>query len=345
MRIVVASVRTPFVFGGAELHARSLISALQSAGHDAELFEVPLQCHPAERIPELMLACRLMDVTLHADLLIGLKFPAYYIRHPNKVLWILHQHRQAYDLWDHPLAGDLIRSQDGLGIRSAVTEADRSLIPEARHVYANSKNVASRLKHYCGLDSIPLYHPPPGAELFHSAAFDDYLFFPSRLTAIKRQELVLHALAKTRHRVRVVFAGAPDVPSYDQQLGHLTTQLRLDDRVQWLGRISEERKRDLYANALGVVYPPLDEDYGYVTLEAMLSGKPVITCVDSGEPVEFVTDGETGLVVPADPGALAAALDTLWDDRAAAMRMGAAACDRYKSLEISWESVVRMLAS
>ena len=48
--------------------------------------------------------------------------------------------------------------------------------------------------------------------------------------------------------------------------------------------ISDEEKLRLYANCLGVIYPPLDEDYGYITLEAMLAQKPVVTTRDAGGP-------------------------------------------------------------
>ena len=55
-------------------------------------------------------------------------------------------------------------------------------------------------------------------------------------------------------------------------------------RVRFLGEIDDDTLIELYANALAVVYPPFDEDFGYVTLEAFLSKKPVITTSDAGEP-------------------------------------------------------------
>jgi glycosyltransferase involved in cell wall biosynthesis len=67
----------------------------------------------------------------------------------------------------------------------------------------------------------------------------------------------------------------------------LAHQLDIEPRVEWLGQ-SQRKKRALYAHTLGVIFPPVDEDYGYVTLEAMLASKPLITCTDSGAPLEFV---------------------------------------------------------
>ena len=114
-------------------------------------------------------------------------------------------------------------------------------------------------------------------------------------------------------------------------------------RAHWLGEISEDEKIEQYARAAGVLYPPLDEDYGYVTLEAMLAAKPVITCRDSGGPLEFVVSGETGFVTEPSAAGLAEAMDRLWENRACAQRLGQAARERYAGLRISWQNVVERL--
>jgi glycosyltransferase involved in cell wall biosynthesis len=346
MRVLIATVQVPFVRGGAEVHAEGLRDALRAAGHEAEIVSVPFNPHQAERIPEQMLACRLLDLTasngLPVDVLIGLKFPAYLAAHPRKVLWILHQHRPAYDLWGRP-QDDMIYSPCGLQVRNAVRQADRAAIPEARGVFANSRNVARRLKLFCGLESEPLYHPPRGAELFRCGDADESLFFPSRLHPMKRQALVLEALAQTRQPVRVRFAGTADRPKYLEELKALAVRHGVSDRVEWLGSVSEERKRDLYATALGVLYPPCDEDFGYVTLEAMLSSKPVLTCDDSGGPLEFVQQRQTGLIAPPTSAGMAEAMDELWRDRTQARQWGRAGREQYDRSGITWNNVIRKL--
>lgn len=141
MRIIIATVQIPFVSGGAESHAEGLKSALIAEGHDAEIVAVPFNPAVPERIPDQMLACRLLDLTeIHGtpvDRLIALKFPAYLIPHPNKVVWILHQHRAAYDLWNYPFE-DLSASPRGVVVREAIRRADQQLA-EAKAVFANSK--------------------------------------------------------------------------------------------------------------------------------------------------------------------------------------------------------------
>jgi glycosyltransferase involved in cell wall biosynthesis len=351
MRILIATVQVPFVRGGAEAHAEGLRAALCAAGHEVEIVSVPFKGSPPERVVDQMLACRLLDLTESAgvpvDRVIGLKFPAYLAQHPDKVLWILHQHRSAYDLWDNTAAGDLVHSPEGPEVREAVRVADRRLLREARAVYANSRNVARRLKHYCGIRAEPLYHPPPQAEAYYCAADDPvpYLFCPSRLTPLKRHRLILEALARTRRDVRVRFAGRPDCPGHAEELRRRAVQLGVSSRVVWLGEVSEVEKQRQYAHSRGVVFVPVDEDYGYVTLEAMLAAKPVITCTDSGGPLEFVADGQTGRVVEPVAEALAGAFDQLWMGRDAAVCWGAAGRDRYESLGISWDNVVARLTA
>ncbi len=347
MRILIATAQVPFIRGGAEAHAEGLRDALCRAGHAAEIVAIPFKWYPPEKILDHMLACRLLDLTEFSgtpvDLLIGLKFPAYLIPHPHKVVWILHQHRTAYELWDHPL-GDLIYAPDGAQVREAIQTADRQLLAEAERLYANSANVARRLKQYCGLDSAPLYHPPPHAEEFYCApTTGDYLFFPSRLCHPKRQSLVLEALAQVSESVRVRFAGTPDHPSYIDELKTQARRLKVHERVEWLGAVDEALKRRLYSEARGVIYPPIDEDYGYVTLEAMLASKPVITCTDSGGPLEFVTHTETGLVSEPTAHALAAAMDELWTGEDRAREWGRNGRALYEKLNISWDNVVRKL--
>jgi glycosyltransferase involved in cell wall biosynthesis len=346
VRIVIATVQIPFVSGGAEAHAAGLKAALVREGHEAEIVTVPFNPAVPERIAEQMLACRLLDLTeIHGtrvDRLIGLKFPAYLIPHPNKIVWVLHQHRAAYDLWDYPFE-ELSASPRGLMVREAIRRGDQ-LLNEARTVFANSKNIANRLGHFCGINATPLYHPPPNAEKFFCAdRMGDYFFFPSRFSASKRQSLVLEALALTREKVKVRFAGVADSAEYGKRLRQLAEKLGVESRVEWLGQISEEEKRENYAGAVAVIFPPVDEDYGYITLEAMLSSKAVVTCEDSGGPLEFVSPRKTGLVTKPTAAALAEALDELWQDRSLAAKLGQAGLQTYQRLGLSWSEVVKKL--
>lgn len=346
MRILIATVQTPFVRGGAEVLADDLRRSLVEAGHQVEIVAIPFKSYPPERILDHMLACRLLDLSetagIPVDRVIGLKFPAYLIPHPRKVIWMLHQHRQAYDLWQHPL-NDLHTFANGAAVRMAIHAADTKLLPQSRGLFTISRNVALRLKTYCGLHGTPLYPPLRDAAVFYTRPEEGFLYFPSRVNRLKRQDLVLRALAQTRSQVRICFSGPVEEPGFEQECVKLARKDGLKNRVQWLGAVSDEKKRDLYARSLGVLFPPLDEDYGYITLEGMLAQKPVITCTDSGGPLEFVIDRQTGIVAEPSPEALATAMDTIWENREQARQWGDAGRQRYTDLHIDWGDVMEKL--
>ena len=347
MRILIATTQVPFVRGGAEVHAEGLRDALAAAGHEAEIVAVPFKWYPPERLLDTMLACRLLDLTESCGTPVDRADRA-------EVSGVLHS-ASAQGAVDSASASRGLRSVGAPVVRPAPASQRR---PGAGGDRAGGPPAASRsaghlrqlgqrgrrLQRYCGIEAKPLYHPPPNAERYRCAeAADQYLFFPSRLNRAKRQELVLEALALTRHPVEVRFAGAADEAAYPEQLRRLAEAARGGSRAHWLGEISEDEKIEQYARAAGVLYPPLDEDYGYVTLEAMLAAKPVITCRDSGGPLEFVVSGETGFVTEPSAAGLAEAMDRLWENRACAQRLGQAARERYTGLRISWQNVVERL--
>src|SRR5258707_966600 len=100
---------------------------------------------------------------------------------------------------------------------------------------------------------------------------------------------------------------------------------------------------ELYANALGVCYLPFDEDYGYVTLEGMLSAKPLVVARDGGGATEFIEHEREGFIVDPEPQAIAECLDTLYADRTRARLMGACGQEKLKAMNLSWEHVVESL--
>jgi glycosyltransferase involved in cell wall biosynthesis len=269
------------------------------------------------------------------DKLIALRFPAYYVRHLDKVIWLLHQHRAVYDLYDEATADESLKA-----LREQIHRFDTEMIGSCPHVYANSENVARRLKRYNRVDAAPLYHPPFDSDRFYCGEQYPYIFYPSRQEHLKRQHLLIEAMRHVRSDIKLILSG---VGGMAQEYRGLVERYSLHDRVAMLGHIPDAEKFAWYANALAVAYPPSDEDYGYVTLEAMLSSKPVLTCTDSGGPLEFVVDGQTGFVVPPEPQALAEKIDWLCEHRSQAARMGQNGRVHYAGKQISWDHVVQTL--
>jgi glycosyltransferase involved in cell wall biosynthesis len=339
MRVLVTANATPFLQGGADYHIEGLTAALRAQGHEVSCLRLPFNYHRPQEIDALMTFCDGLDLNQpngqRVDTLISLQFPTYGALHDNHRLWLMHQHRSAYELFDASAA-----TAEDEARRDRIQAFDTRALGRIPRRFANSARVAERLRQSNGLEAEPLYHPPFAAEQFHCAEAEGYLFFPSRFETLKRQELLIRAARHLQTSVVFLLAGDGGQRAHCERL---IAELGVGQRVRLLGRVSEAEKRAFYAHSLGVFYGPRDEDYGYVTLEAMLSSKPVICCTDAGGPLELVRHQETGLVVEPTPEAVAAAADQLQRDPALAQALGEAGRQRYIDLGIAWEHVVRRL--
>lgn len=334
MNICVCGVQVPFMSGGVELHYENLANALREAGHTVDIARLP-STWDKTRIFDAAMAWRL--VPMDADMVIALNFPSYFVRHPNKVVWLAHQHRAAYDgagsAWS-----DFGDDEASLEAQRLLTEWDIVALSEAKRRFSTSGVVADRLARFNGLSATPLYHPEPLADRLVEGSFGDYLFCPTRLETNKRPELMVEALPHLDSGLSVRIAGKG---SLHDQLAARASDLGESDRLGLLGFVSDEQLIEEYAGALGVIYTPHDEDYGYVTLQAFRAGKPVITAVDSGGVLEWVEDGVNGFVTDGSPQAIAEAANRLATDPEMAYRMGQAG--KAKVATLSWSNVVAAL--
>jgi glycosyltransferase involved in cell wall biosynthesis len=303
MRVAVCRPQVPFVHGGAEVMADELVAQLRARGHEAETVSVPFKWYPGTRVLDQAFLWRLVDLTeadgRTIDRVIATKFPAYCVRHPNKVAWVLHQFRQAYD-YDRTELGQFSESPEDRATVRALERLDRVSLGEARKVFATSRNVAERLARSVGIEAQVLPHPPQQLA-FRTSEPERFVLSVNRLDRAKRIDLLIEA-AKSDPGLRIVIAGeGPDRPRLEALAAGLNGQ------VEFAGRVDEEQLADLYARCLAVYYAPVDEDFGMVPYEAFLSEKPVITTHDAGGPLEVVRDRETGIVVAPEPAALAQA--------------------------------------
>ena len=294
--VLVCEAQVPFVHGGAELHVRGLVAELNRRGYRAEKVSVPFKWYPKDELLAQAAAWRLIDLSeangVRIDTVIATKFPTYFVRHPRKVTWLFHQYRAIYDLFDTPYT-EFAHTEPDVRLRDQLIALDNEVLGESTRLFANARNTAARLARYNGLIAEPLYHPPPLAGKMMPGPFGDYVLSVGRLEGNKRVDLIVRALAHAGGRARLVVVGDGPLRS---QLEDTASQSGVADRVTFTGPITEPQLIDLYAGALAVVFPPFDEDYGYVTLEAFLARKPVVTTTDAGGPLEFVEDGVTGFV-------------------------------------------------
>jgi glycosyltransferase involved in cell wall biosynthesis len=347
MRIIIATSVAPFVEGGSTQIVTWLHRQLQVYGHEVELFQLPF----SESCPEILdqlLALRLLDLSEHGDRLIAVRTPSHLLKHPNKVAWFIHHFRSAYDLWGTKYQ-TLPNTPEGVAYRSAIVNSDNVALKECTRLFCNSLVFKERLRRFNRIEAEVLYPPLLDPAHFHTGPYGDCLLYFSRLTHHKRQWLAIEALQHTRTPVKLIIAGCPDPGSepYVVDLHRMVEKYGLGDRVSILSRwVAEDEKVELFAECLAVVYFPLDEDsYGYPSLEAHAAHKAVLTTQDAGGTNELVVDGDNGFVRPADAELIAEAMDALYNDRAAAQRMGEAGEQRVRELGVNWDHVIgRLLA-
>lgn len=349
-RILVLGVKVPFTHGGQEVLVASLVKKLRERGHEVDQVELPFNPLPKQNLLVQAAMWRSLDLENFAgqkvDLVIATKFPSYYARHPRKSVWLVHQLRSIYDLHGTQFSdiGDDPRDES---MRRMLTDGDNIALGECAFRSCISKNVADRLKAFNGLSSTVLYPPLPLGERYYSESPEPYILSVGRICRIKRLDLMIRALEHTPP-ITLKVVGVADEPGAMEYFSNLIKHHGLESRVSFLGRVSDEELLSLYARALGVFYAPFNEDYGYVTLEAMASSRPVITASDSGGTLEFVRDGENGFIVEPSPVGVANACNRLLSEPDLSAHLGEAGrrmIEKSGMLSAGWDAVIEGLLS
>ena len=339
MNVLVLHTQVPFVRGGAEVLIDGLIDALRARGHSADIVALPLAWNPTDGLLTTALAWSLLDLRnfndRRVDRVICTKFPTWAVQHERKSLWLIHQHRQAYDLHGTSLS-EFSPDPASRETRERVIDIDTIGISSCAPRFGISQNVCNRLRRYNGIDASPLYPPVPRAGLY-AEAYEPFILSVARLDDAKRVEPAVRAMQHVTGCLRLEIVG--DGPNR-YRLEELSRALGVSDRVVFRGQVSDNELRDLYTTCRAVYYAPIDEDYGYTAVEALAASKPVVTAPDSGGVLEFVSDDETGIVTTLDIDALAGALNRL-ADASLARRLGSGGPERTSML--NWDVVVDSL--
>ena len=329
---ILAAMNARGQIGGAERLFAGLRDALQDTGLVAELLPVYSNEGDFHQIQETYLRFYDLDVSAY-DGVISAKAPAYVVRHPNHVCYLMHTMRVFYDMFDFSFP---VPTAELLSQRRTIHALDTAALqyPRTRQIVAIGEEVAARLSRFNGLQAAQVVRHPTTLQGLRSGAFK-YILMPGRLHKWKRVDLAISAMNAVRAPVELLIAGAGEDEDRVKARGARAS------RVRFLGRVTDEELASLYADALGVLFLPIREDLGLITLEAFLSGKPVITCTDSGEPARIVRDGQSGFVCPPDPAEIAHRIDCLAEDTSLAARMGK--CGRDSIGGITWEHVASAL--
>ena len=340
-RIAVVTSSPPMAEGGHMVIARELRRALRDAGHDAHIIVTPQ--NRFGRQASAYVATWLTDLGASErpiDQVISLRYPSYAVRHSRHVCSLNHTMREYYDLWDRFSAS---LSPQGLAKervrRLLIHTADRYLLTRnVTRLFVQSKTIQQRLSMWPTLRSTVLYPPAPKRP-YRCEEYGDEILLVSRLTRLKRADLLVRALATSTARgLRAVIAGEGEERA---ALERLASEIGVANRVRFTGTLSEEQLIAELARCRAVCFPTYQEDFGFVTVEAFASRKAVVTCTDSGGPAELVQDGVNGFLTAPAPESLASALRHLVDDPSLAERFGSAAYEA--GAKLTWPETVKQL--
>lgn len=326
---IVASLSASGEQGGAERFFVGLQHAMRRAGLAAEIVEVYNNESDFEQIKRSYLRFYDLDLTAF-DGIISAKAPSYVARHRNHVCYLMHTIRVFYDMFDLTFPEP---SHEVIEQRRLIHALDTAALQRVHRIFAIGEEVAIRLRRHNGLDATVMRHPTSLTGL-HEGAFN-YLFLPGRLHRWKRTELAINAMRHVSAPIELVISGTGEDEAQYRRLA------ASDSRIRFVGRVSDETLADLYANALAVIFTPLREDLGLVTLEAFQSAKPVITCIDSGEPARLISDGKNGFVCRPDPAHIGACIEHLAYRADWARELGQTG--RMTAADISWDRVAQTL--
>ena len=241
--ICICKVESPFVRGGAEIQLESLAHHLRKHGYQVANITIPFIWYPIREILKNCVIWRWIDLEKMnkggIDLVICSKFPSYAVKHPNKVTWLIHQMRQAYEL--HETEYSLFTSaKDDEAVRQAIVEFDTRMLAESKMIFTESQRVADRLRQYNGLTGKALYHPPQHWDDHYHNTYGGYVLSVGRLVPLKRVDLLLKALAEPNVWAKAIIVG--DGPEREK-LTKLAEELDLGSRVKFVGSSWGKRAR------------------------------------------------------------------------------------------------------
>lgn len=377
---LIAPSPVPFTIGGAEKLWWGMLEHInQHTGHEAELIKIPSPERSFPELIRSYEAFSQLDLS-HFDRVISTKYPAWMVDHPEHYCYLQHKLRGLYDTYHFCGQPEQLEPKRYPAHYQALIQLlqqtpERSQLPELfsqlksleqeddysrhcafpgpltravvhhldaiaqrpgaiRHYGAISYNVANRRDYFPQGADVQVEHHPSDLKGIRGGEYN-YIFTVSRLDGPKRLDLLIQAFRQLPNQIELRIAGSgPE----EQKLKALAEG---DERIRFLGRITDKEIADQYADALFVPFMPYDEDFGLITIEAMSAGKAVLTTTDAGGVNEFVENGVSGFSVAPEVDALKQAMSQLLADHDATVRMGEQARD--KVAHISWEATLAPL--
>jgi len=342
--VIVLGAQVPFTRGGAEIHVESLVHEINKLDKiKAELVQLPFKWYPEKQMLNDIMAWRLLDLSesngKKVDLVIASKFPTYAVKHEKKALWLIHQHRTLYDLenTEYDCWGG---EHETKVLRDKIRELDQKFFRECKCLFTNGRTTAQRMKKYNGFNGEPLFPPPNLADQIYPGEYGNNIIYIGRLEPNKRADLlVLAAGICKKAKIAIIGKGRNED---HERLQKIIEKVGVSNRCELLGYLPDRDLLNRLSTARAVFYAPYDEDYGYVTIEAFLAQKPVISTNDSGEVRLFVGETGSGYLSDTNAGDIAENLYKIYELNAKQLKeMAMPGYELAKT--ITWDSVLDKL--
>ncbi len=229
--------------------------------------------------------------------------PSEWIRHKNeRVLWYCHTPpREVYDLYETRMQNRSYREKLlYAALVGTYKLMSRGITKKIEQIATNSNTTKDRIKKYYNRDATVIY-PGVDAKDFYTDGDEKYFFYPSRIVVNKRQDYVISAfnqfVKKTKDtKYKLILAGTlskdPEHQKYFDKLKLMSRGLN----VVFKTNLDDKELKKLYANSTAVLFAAINEDYGFIPIEAMASSKPIIS-VNEGGPRETIINNKTGFLI------------------------------------------------
>ena len=283
------------------------------------------------------------------DLINAHQTPSEWIRNKNSpVIWYCHTpNREAFDLYEWRMGQRRMVSKAAFWASiQAFRHFEFKVVPKIEYIFTNSKNSQARIRHYLRRESEVLY---PGVEhqKFRCRDYENFFFYPSRIAPEKELEYAIEAFKLFKGRVegkrgfpsnwKLVIAGSlsgrPEHREYFKKIKSLC-----GGSIEIRTNVEDSELLDLYSRCYGVLYTPINEDYGLVPLEALASGKPCIARNEGG-PRETIISGKDGYLVNS-VSEMAEKMGLLAGDPELARKLGIAGRKKV-ARQFTWERFLR----
>lgn len=369
---LIAPSPIPYTMGGAEKLWFGIYKYInENTNHQCELIKIPVNENSFWGLIDSYYDFFKLDLS-YFDMVISGKYPAWMVNHHNHHLYMLHCLRGFYDCFHFLNILDEIKTNNdkvknivnqmssdslsirqlfelvydlknekniekelfdfpGAFIRKIVMYFDKKAMENIVSFSSISKTVASRKEYFPLNQKVNVIYPPSTLDKFHSLNYD-YFFIVSRLDNAKRIDIILKAYLKSKSEIPLVIAGTGPL---EEEFKELTKD---DKRINFVGFLSDTELTKYYANAYSVIFVPYDEDYGLITIEAMMSNKPVITFNDSGGVLEFVENNKTGVVCKPNVNDLKRVFENISNNKDLILAMGKNA--KEKVSDITWNNLI-----